>query len=93
MLQNAKKPLFVNYQSAILEKSKINFIRNERKRIEDKCSTKTTSTTQQNMFDDVLCLKVYSESNIDQTKHPLEPSETPSTSQQRMVVPEDPIYF
>ncbi|CAH3013797.1 unnamed protein product [Porites evermanni] len=31
----AKKPLFVNHQSTIPTKSKLNFIRNERKRIED----------------------------------------------------------
>ena len=36
--KTAKKPIFVHHQSAIPKKSKINFIRNERKRIEDKCS-------------------------------------------------------
>ena len=65
----AKRPIFVHHQSAILEKSKINFIRNERKRIEDKCSTKTTATKHQNIFDDIFPLNGYPESNIDQTKH------------------------
>ena len=51
------------------EKSKINFIRNERKRIEDKCTTKSTATKHQNSFDDVLRLNGYPESIIDQTKH------------------------
>ena len=35
--KTAKKPLFVHHQSAIPKKSKINFIRNERKRIDDRC--------------------------------------------------------
>ena len=49
----AKKPLFVHHQSAIPTKSKLNLIRNERKRMEDRCSshiylqynTQTHSTT------------------------------------------------
>lgn len=51
------------------EKSKINFIRNERKRIEVKCSTKTTAAKHQNMFDNVLRLNGYPEGTIDQTMH------------------------
>ena len=67
--KTAKKPIFVHHQSAIPKKSKINFIRNERKRIEDKCSTKTTARKHQNSFDDVLRLNGYPENIIDQTKH------------------------
>ena len=67
--KTAKKPIFVHHQSAIPKKSKINFIRNERKRIEDKCTTKSTATKHQNSFDDVLRLNGYPESIIDQTKH------------------------
>ena len=52
-----------------LQKSKINFIRNERKRTEDKCSTKMTARKHQNMFDDALRLNGYPEGIIDQTKH------------------------
>ena len=52
--KTVKKPLFVHHQSAIPKKSKINFIRNERKRIKDRCSTQTTSIKHQNMFDDIL---------------------------------------
>ena len=66
----AKKPLFVHHQSAIPKKSKINFIRNEQKRIEDRCSTQTTSIKHQNMFDDILRINGYPEDSIDQTKHP-----------------------
>ena len=54
--KTAKKPIFVYHQSAIPKKSKINFIRNERKRIEDKCSTKTMARKHQSTFDDVLRL-------------------------------------
>ena len=61
--------MFVHHQSAIPKKSKINFIRNERKRIEDKCSTKAMARKYQNTFDDVLRLNGYPESIIDQTKH------------------------
>ena len=67
--KTAKKPLFVHHQSAIPEKSKINFIRNERKRIDDKCSTKATATKHQNMFDDILRLNGYPEGTINKTKH------------------------
>ena len=66
----SKKPLFVHHQSAIPEKSKINFIRNERKRIDDKCSTKATATKHQNMFDDILCLNGYPEGTINKTSTP-----------------------
>jgi len=50
----AKKPLFVHHQSAIPKKSKINFIRNELKRSEDRCSTQTATTKHQNMFHYIL---------------------------------------
>ena len=68
--KTAKKPLFVHRQSATPKKSKINFIRNEQKHIEDRCSTQTTSIKHQNMFDDILCIHGYPEDSIDQTKHP-----------------------
>ena len=68
--KRAKKPLFVHHQSVIPKKSKINFIRNERKRIDNRYSTQTTTTKHQNMFDDILRLNAYPENSIDQTKHP-----------------------
>ena len=67
--KTAKKPIFVHHQSAIPKKSKINFIRIERKRIEDKCSTKMMARKHQNTFDDILRLNGYPENIIDQTKH------------------------
>ena len=66
----AKKPQCRHHQSAIPKKSKINFICNERKCIEDRCSTQTTYIKHQNMFDNILRVNGYPEDSIDQTKHP-----------------------
>ena len=66
--KKVKKPFFVHHQSAILKKAKINFIRNERKRIQDRCSTQTTK--HQGAFDEILRLNGYSESCIHHTKQP-----------------------
>ena len=63
MWEPAKKPLFVHHQLAISKKSKINFIRNERKRIKDRCSTEILTTKHQNIFHDILCLNGYPENN------------------------------
>ena len=65
----AKKPLFVHHQSALPQKSKINFIHNERKRIEDRCSTNSTSEKHQQILDNILRLNGYPENNINQSKH------------------------
>ena len=40
----AKKPLFIHHQSAIPTKSKVNFIRNEWKHIEGRCSSHVSAT-------------------------------------------------
>ena len=66
----AKKPLFVHYQSAMPTKSKFNFIRNERKRIEDRCSSNTSTKQHLGAFDDILRLNGYPENSIEQTKCP-----------------------
>ena len=72
------------YQSAIPKKSKINFMinsmikimiidrdqLNERKRIQDRCSTQISTTKHQNAFDDFLRQNGYPENSIDQTKRP-----------------------
>ena len=68
--KTAKKPLFVHHQSAIPKRSKINFIRNERKRIDDRFSTQTTTAKHQDMFDDILRLNAYPENSVEQTNHP-----------------------
>ena len=69
--KKAKKPLFVHHESTINGKAKTNFIRNERKRIQDRCSTQTaTNTKHQGAFDEILPLNGYSESCIHHTKQP-----------------------
>ena len=73
----AKKPLFVHHQSAILTKSKLNFIRKERKRIEDRCSSHIFATQHLNTFDDTLRLNGYPENSIEQTKRPQNPQRNP----------------
>ena len=83
----AKKPLFVYHQSAIPTKSKLNFIRNERKRIEDRCSSHISATQHLNTFDDILRLNGYPENSIEQTKRPKKTPRKPSTCQNRMVIP------
>ena len=55
----AKKPLFVHHQSVM----PINFIRNERKRIKDICSSNTSAKQHLNTFD-ILRLNGYPENRI-----------------------------
>ena len=73
----AKKPLFVHHQSAIPTKSKLNFIRNEQKRIEDRCSSHISATQHLNTFDDILHLNGYPEKSIEQTKRPQKTQRNP----------------
>ena len=75
----AKKPLFVHHQSAVPIKSKLNFIRNERKRIKDRCSSNTSAKQHLNMFDDILRLNGYPENRIQQTKRPQNPQRNPQS--------------
>ena len=75
--KRAKKPLFVHHQSAIPTKSKLNFILNELKRVEDRCSSHISSTQHLNTFYDILCLKGYPENSIEQTKRPQNPQRNP----------------
>ena len=65
----AKKPLFVHHQSALLKRSKTNFIRNERRRIQQRFSTQITSNKHDHDFDNILCLNGYPERIIYETKH------------------------
>ena len=66
----AKTPLFVHHQSALPRNSKINFIRNERRRIQRKCSTQTTLDKQGHEFDNILRLNGCPEDAIDESKLP-----------------------
>ena len=51
-------------------KSKLNFIRNERKRIEDRCSSNTSTKQHLGAFGDILRLNGYPENSIEQAKYP-----------------------
>ena len=73
----AKKPLFVHHQSAMPTKSKHNFIRNERKRIKDRCSSNISAKQHLNTFDDILRLNGYPENSIEQTQRPQNPQRNP----------------
>ena len=73
----AKKPLFVHHQSAIPTKSKLNFIRNERKRIEDRSSSNISTKQRLYTFDVILRLNGYPENSIEQTKRPQNPQRNP----------------
>ena len=65
----AKKPLFVHHQSALPKRWKTNFIRNERRRIQQRCSTQITSNKHDRDFDNILRLNGYPERTIHETKH------------------------
>lgn len=60
----AKKPLFVHHQSALPKRWKTNFIRNERRRIQQRCSTQITSNKHDRDFDNILRLNGYPERTI-----------------------------
>ena len=68
--KSAKKALFVHHHSAVPKKSNINFIRNEWKRIQDRCFTQISTTKHQNAFNDILRQNRYPENSTDQTKRP-----------------------
>ena len=68
--RKTKKPLFLHHQSAIPKKAKTNFIGNERKRIQDRCSTHASNAKHQGVFGQILRLNGYSESCINHTKQP-----------------------
>lgn len=57
------------YQSALPKRSKTNFILNERRRIQQRCSTQITSNKHDRDFDNILRFNGYPERTIDETKH------------------------
>ena len=59
--KSAKEPLIVLQQPALSRNSKINFTRNERKRIQQRCSTQTASEKHNRSFSDILRLNGYPE--------------------------------
>ena len=77
--KRAKKLLFVHHQPALPKNSKINFICNERRRIQQRCSTQTTSDKHDREFDDMLRLNGYPEKAIDESKRPQSRQRDPQT--------------
>ena len=51
--KKAKKPLFVHHKSALPKRSKVDIIRNERKRINQRCSTEANKNKHNN--DQIIC--------------------------------------
>ena len=60
---------------------KLNFIRNERKCIEDRCSSHISATQRPNAFDDILRLNSYPEKSIEQTKQNPQRNPQPANSE------------
>ena len=57
--KKAKKPLFVHHKSVLPKRSKVNIIRNERKRINQRCSTETNKNKHNNDLNYMLRLNGY----------------------------------
>ena len=57
----ARKPIFVHFQSALPLAAKLSCIRNERKRINDRCSLPSDAIRHQENFDNILRLNGYPE--------------------------------
>jgi hypothetical protein len=57
--KDAKKPLFVNFKSSLPTRSKMNYIRNERKRILNNCSNVRDAEQHLSDFDSVLKINDY----------------------------------
>ena len=90
----AEKPLpFVHHQSAIPTKSKLNFIRNERKRIEDRCCSHISATQHLNTFDGILRVNGYPENSIEQTKRPQNPQRKPQPANTEWLYLKIPYIF
>ena len=66
--KSARKDVFVHYRSALAISTKINIIRNERKRINERCSTNYTKNIHNKKFDELLLkmdiLKILSTKHI-----------------------------
>jgi hypothetical protein len=70
----AKKNIFINYKSALPEPMKINIIRNERKRISERCSSNQSIRTHNIKFDNLLSSNGYPTHIIDKSYHPQQTS-------------------
>lgn len=68
--KNAKKDLFVNYRSHLPLTSKLNFVKNERSRIKQRCTTENTFQLHNKAFDRVLHQNDYPAEIIHKSKFP-----------------------
>jgi hypothetical protein len=68
--KKAKKNVFLNFRSAIPMNTKENIVRNERKRILDRCTSTETSMVHSESFDKILLNNDYPEQWICRNKHP-----------------------
>ena len=64
----AKKPIFVNFKSALPNRSKAHYIINERNRIRNRCSNEDNIEKHLDKFDNTLRLNDYPDTFINQTK-------------------------
>ena len=65
--KKAKKPLFEHHKSALPKRSKVNIIRNERKRINQRCSTEANKNKHNNDLNYMLRLNGYPSNKINGT--------------------------
>ena len=81
--KKAKKPLFVHHKSALPKHSKVNIIRNERKRISQRCSTEATTSKHNSNLDGILRLNGYPE----EVMKPITPNLPTTASHDRLTTP------
>lgn len=67
--KKAKSSLFVNYKSALPLNGKVNYINNERNRIDDKTSSLDQKITNQNKFNEILEINNYPKEIIKKSSH------------------------
>ncbi len=79
--KKAKKPLFVHHKSVLPKHSKVKIIRNERKRINQRCSTEATTSKHNSNLDGVLRLNGYPEEVINESYR----TEPPNHRQPRQI--------
>ena len=65
--KEARKPVFINYESAIPTQAKVTVIQNERNRISGRCSSEETKQRSFEAFDNTLKMNGYPESFITNT--------------------------
>ena len=66
--KKGKKPLFVHYTSALRKRTKVNIIKNERKRISQRCSSQQTKQKHNKELNDILHINGYPECIIDKSE-------------------------